>query len=99
MNPLDLITSLKGNDNTELVSNMKDNEDIEKENKQDINNTNIVNSFYTESNEITSSDFEDIEDFKDSIESKNIVLKIIIALVVTAFIIGVVLLIKTLFFK
>ena len=70
--------------------------------KKDLTDTQMINSFYTSSNAIKDKDFEDIqdmEDFQKSIESNNVLLKVVIALIVIIFIVGIGLIIKNVFFS
>jgi len=99
--PLDILSDLKGSGNTEVLDGLKEEfEKTEEEiNKSNITDTQMINSFYTSSNALKQKDFEDIEDFSKSIESNNTFIKILIALVVIVFLIGVLLLIKTIYFS
>lgn len=92
--PLDILSELKGSDNTEVLDGLK--EEVEKNEK--ITDTQMINSFYTSSNALNQKDFEDIEDFSKSIESNNTFVKILIALVMVIFLIGIVLIIKSIYF-
>lgn len=93
--PLDILSELKGSDNTEVLDGLKD----EVEKKASITDTQMINSFYTSSNALKQKDFEDIEDFSKSIESNNTFVKIIIALVVIVFLLGIAILIKSIYFS
>lgn len=107
--PLDILSDLKGSGDTEVLDGLKEEVDKEIENivkeeeqKEKTSNidTKMINSFYTSSNSINTKDFEDLDDdFKDSIESNSIGVKILIALIIIVFLVGVFLLIKTLYFK
>lgn len=94
---LDILSDLKGSDNTEVLEGLKEEIDdkIEKENK----NNELTNSFYTASNAINKKDFEDNDDFSKDIENNNTFLKIVIGLIIVIFVIGVILLIKTIYFS
>lgn len=94
--PLDILSDLKGDDNTEVLEGLK--EEVKKEEKEEFD-TKIINSFYTSSDALKEKDFEDIDDFAKSIESNSIFIKIVIALVVIVFIIGIVLIIKSTYFS
>ena len=83
--PLDILSDLKGSDNTETLDGLK--EEVEK--RENITDTKIINSFYTASNKIKENDFEDIDDFSESIESKGTFIKVLIALIVIAILVGV----------
>lgn len=102
--PLDILSDLKGSDDTEVLSGLKeeiekseDNEKLEK--TSNITDTKMINSFYTSSNALKQKDFEDIEDFSKSIESNNTFIKIVIAIIVIVFLVGVALLVKTIYFS
>ena len=92
---LDILSDLKGNSNTEILEGLKDDIDLQEEKKE----KELDKSFYTSSNKIQDKDYEDIEDFAKDVESNNIALKIIIALILVILVIGVYLLIKTMFFS
>jgi len=94
---LDILSDLKGSDNTETLSGLK--EEAEKiEEKKNITDTQMINSFYTSSNALKNKDFEDIDDFSKSIESNNTFIKVLIAIIALVFIVGAILIIKTIYF-
>lgn len=98
--PLDILSDLKGSEDTEVLDGLK--EEIEKneeEKTSSITDTQMINSFYTSSNALKQKDFEDIEDFSKSIESNNVFIKIVIAIIVIIFLVGVALLVKTIYFS
>lgn len=92
---LDILSDLKGSDNTEVLDGLK--EEIEE--KNNITDTKMINSFYTSSNALKTKDFEDIEDFAKDIDSNNVFIKIIIAIIVLVFLVGVALIVKTIYFS
>jgi len=94
--PLDILSDLKGGEDTEVLEGLK--EEIKQQEKTNITDTQMINSFYTSSNAFKQKDFEDIDDFSESIESNNIFLKIIIAIIVIIFLIGIAILVKTIYF-
>ncbi len=99
---LDILSELKGSDNTEVLEGLKEEVNEVNEIKEDdpvSNDTKMINSFYTSSNAIKEKDFEDIDDFSKSIESNNIFVKVIIAIIVVIFVVGVILLIKSMYFS
>lgn len=101
--PLDILSELKGNDDTEVLQGLKEeiekvDEELEKTQKSNITDTQMINSFYTSSNALKQKDFEDIEDFSKEVESNNIFIKILIAVIIIVFLVGVALLIKTIYF-
>lgn len=102
--PLDILSDLKGSDDTEVLDGLKEEiENTEEDNlvneEKNITDTQMINSFYTSSNALKNKDFEDIDDFSKSIESNNVFIKVIIAIVVIVFLVGVAILIKTLYFS
>ena len=99
---LDILSDLKGDENTEVLDGLKEevkNEEEKDEIKEKNFDTKMINSFYTSSNALKEKDFEDVDDFAKSIESNNVFIKIVIALVVLVFIVGLVLIIKSVFFS
>lgn len=97
--PLNILSELKGNDDTEVLKGLKEEvEKIEEVEKQNITDTQMINSFYTSSNALKQKDFEDIEDFSKEVESNNMFIKILIAIIIIVFLVGVALLIKTIYF-
>lgn len=108
-NPLDMFSDLKGSGNTEVLDGLKEDVDTEiqkivkeeeEKNKTSNFDTKMVNSFYTTSNALKADDFEELDDdFRKSVESNNIIIKILIILIVIVFLIGIGLLIKTLYFS
>lgn len=97
---LDILSDLRGTDNTEVLDGLKE-EVVQKEikEKSNVTDTQMINSFYTSSNALKNKDFEDIDDFQKSVESGNIFIKIIVAIIVLVFIVGVALIIKTIYFS
>ncbi len=102
---LDILSDLKGSGKTETLKGLKEeiekaeNENNNSEEKDPNESTKMINSFYTSSNAIKQKDFEDIEDFTKEIESNNGFIKVIITLIILVFIIGIVILVKTIYFK
>ncbi len=115
---LDLLSDLKGDDNTEVLKGLKEdiNENLEnneiditsKDNTEEIENnkenenlekTKLMDSFYTSSNTLVKKDFEDDTDFAKEINNGNTLIKVVIVIVSIIFAIGLVLLIKVLFFS
>lgn len=102
----DLLDDLKGGEDTEVFSAMKelenelefDKEEYELTGKNDIledktlTSKELEQSFYTTSNSIVNKDFEDIE------EGMNIFLKLLIAIIIIAFLVGIAIVAKSIFF-
>lgn len=100
--PLDILSDLKGSENTEILTGLKEEiekTEVEEQKTSNITDTQMINSFYTSSNALKQKDFEDIEDFSKSIESNNTFIKIVIAIIVIVFLVGVALLVKTIYFS
>jgi hypothetical protein len=104
LDPLDLLSDLKGSDDNTVVvgakdipealnnSNVNNNEvktEIKTEEKSDIDK-----SFYTTSNMFTQSDFDDFNDLKDEVSATKIIIRILIVVVVIAFIVGIIFLLN-----
>ena len=106
---LDILSELKGSGNTEVLDGFKDELDktleqtetkLEEAKEKDLTDTKMINSFYTSSNALKEKDFEDIDDdFKDSIESNNILIKVIIGIIAIVFIVGIVIIVKNFYFS
>ena len=108
---LDILSDLRGSGNTEVLEGLK--EDVDKELEAIVENeedkkvaetsnldTKMINSFYTTSNALNTKDFEELDDdFKKSVESNNIIVKILIALIIIVFLVGIGLLIKAIYFS
>lgn len=93
---LDILTDLKGDDDTEVLEGLK--EEVNEKNKEE--DLDMSNSFYTESNAINKKDLEENDDdFLDEVDSNNTFLKVVIGIIVVIFAIGVILLIKTIYFS
>lgn len=94
--PLDILSDLKGSDNTQVLDGLKEtidkNEIIDK--TADIKKPELENSFYTQSNKISSNDFVE-NDFKDVEEGMSLTIKIILAIVIIAFVVGIALVLKS----
>ena len=106
--PLDMLSELKGNDNTEVLDGLKEevtkSENIEvldvmEDEMKKEQEKKLVNSFYTSSNELKARDFDESDDFSKDIESNNGVIKFVIAIIVIALLVGIGLIIKLLLFS
>lgn len=95
LDPLDILTDLKGDDSNTVVMGAKENDFIsehksEREEPKEEKKDNIDDSFYTNSLSFTQSDFDDFNDLKEDVESTKIVIKILIILVAIAIIAGII---------
>lgn len=111
LDPLDILTDLKGedtntmimgaNDTTEILKNLvaeKNEEKIQEPKKPttiEEKKDKIDNSFYTNSLSFTQSDFDDFNDLKEDVESHKLLLHIIIIVITIAIIIGIVILLNS----
>ena len=87
------MSDLKGSDNTQVLSGIE--EEVKRaETQQLIKNEadSLKNSFYTTSNIFTESDFDDFKDLKDDMKGAKVVIKVLIALIIIAFVIGIIIL-------
>ena len=109
---LDLLSDLKGDENTEVLEGLKENIEennqdesinIQSENnneeEEDLEKTKLMDSFYTSSNSLVKNDFDDEGDFSKEIDNGNVFVKIAIVIISLIFAGGLVLLIKILFFS
>ncbi len=98
LDPLDILSDLRGDDNTSVVAGVNPDseaikkeltaeikEELIKEVKKEVNNLSNSGTF-------TQSDFDDFNDLKEDVESTKIVIKIIVVLVIIAFAVGIILL-------
>ncbi len=108
--PLDILTDLKGSDNTQVLPSLTkeienatkympiSNEKLEEEKIKEVVKEEVSNqidrSFYTTSNMFTQSDFDDFNDLKSDVKASKTLIKILIILIVIALIIGIVVLLN-----
>lgn len=95
IDPLDILSDLKGSDNTLVLDGLKEeveNVIIEKKETE----KKIDDSFYTTSVNFTRSDFDDFDDLKAEVNSHKILIKIVIVLVVVALVVGAIILLNML---
>lgn len=91
INPLDILTDLKGSDNTvvlEGVSKEIQKQEIKETVKEEVKKE-IDKSFYTNSLTFTQSDFDDFNDLKDDMKSTKIVIRVLIVLIIIGFVAGI----------
>lgn len=103
-NPLDLYEDLKSSDKTQTIREVIDKDDeneitketifeeVSKENNDEVKTT-MENSFFTKSTKFNKEDFEDFTDIEDG--KSSIFVKIIILLLIIAFIAGAIILVKS----
>ncbi|MBE6161701.1 MAG: hypothetical protein E7158_05750 [Firmicutes bacterium] len=98
IDPLDILSDLKGGDNTQVLSGIE--EEIKKSETQRLiksEKEDLKNSFYTTSNVFTESDFDDFNDLKNEMKGTRIVIKILITLIVIIFVVGAIILLNNYF--
>lgn len=99
LNPLDILTDLKGSENTVVLDGVK--KEIEKEAIKDTVKEEVKKevdkSFYTNSLSFTQSDFDDFNDLKEDVESNKLFIKILLVVVAIALILGIVILVNSVF--
>lgn len=93
-NPLDIFEDLKGSENTAILNGLQEkNEKI----MEDMEKTaSVDDSFFTKSNSFKEKDFDDFKDVDGNGKSGAIV-KVIIAILVIVFIVGIIILVKSFF--
>jgi len=96
LDPLDILTDLKGDDSNTIVMGAKEElkettkpvpEQQEPEAKKE---KEIDDSFYTNSLSFTQSDFDDFNDLKEEVESNKIITRILIIIIAIALIAGII---------
>lgn len=95
IDPLDILTDLKGNDNTIVLDGLK--EEIEEHGTTLTKEEDkIDDSFYTTSVNFTQSDFDDFNDLKAEVNSHKVLIRVVVALIVVALLAGLIILLKML---
>lgn len=104
LNPLDILSDLKGNDNTVVLDGIKEEPKINAIDKQEIKKAvkeevkkEMDKTFYTNSLSFTKSDFDDFNDLKEDIESNKLLIRILLVIVAIALLIGIFFLINHIF--
>ena len=90
--PLDIFEDLKGDENTAILEGLQ--EKTEKLIQKMEQTTSLDNSFFTKSTTFKDTDFEDFKDLEEK-EGSGIIVKIIVALLIIVFVVGVVILVKS----
>jgi len=90
MDPLDILTELKGSENTVVLDGLKNEipkEEIKETVKEEVKKE-MDKSFYTNSLSFTQSDFDDFNDLKEDVESNKILVRVLLVVIVIALIVG-----------
>lgn len=98
MNPLDILTDLKGNDDTVVLDGIKEeidkkleettNKPIENSLKGDLKRD-IDKTFYTNSVSFSKSDFDDFNDLKEDVETNKVLIRVLVIIITIVFIAGI----------
>ena len=89
MNPLDILTDLKGSDNTVVLDGIKEKVEKEEQKPKENNQKEIDKTFYTNSVSFSKSDFDDFNDLKEDMETNKTLIKVLLIIITIAFIAGV----------
>ena len=99
LDPLDILSDLKGSENTVVLDGID--KEIE---KKELHNTvkeeikkEIDKSFYTNSLSFTQSDFDDFNDLKEDVESNKLIVRVLLVIVAIALVVGMIFLINAVF--
>lgn len=99
IDPLDILSDLKGSENTVVldgISKEVQKQEIKETVKEEVKKE-MDKSFYTNSLSFTQSDFDDFNDLKEDVESNKILVRVLLTIVALALIVGVVFLINSIF--
>lgn len=89
MNPLDILTDLKGSDDTVVLDGIKEEVEKEEQKTQENEKKEIDKTFYTNSVSFSKSDFDDFNDLKEDVETNKILIKVLLIIITIAFIAGI----------
>lgn len=99
LDPLDILSELRGSENTVVLNGVKeslDKEEIKETVKEEVKKE-IDKSFYTNSMSFTQSDFDDFNDLKEDVESNKILIKTLLVIVALALVAGIIFLVNNIF--
>ena len=88
VDPLDILSDLKGSENTIVLEGVKKDE-IKETVKEEVKKE-MDKSFYTNPMSFTQSDFDDFNDLKEDLESNKLLVKVLLGVVVIALIVGII---------
>lgn len=97
LEPLDILTDLKGDDNTVVIEGMKEKieEESLEESSKEVEVLEDKKENLTDSLSFTQSDFDDFNDLKEDVNSNKILVKILFVIVILALVIGVIVVLNT----
>lgn len=99
IDPLDILTDLKGSENTVVLDGLKNEikkNEIKETVKEEVKKE-MDKSFYTNSLSFTQSDFDDFNDLKEDVESNKILVRVLLVVIVIALVVGFVFFINSIF--
>lgn len=89
MDPLDILTDLKGSENTVVLDGIKEQVEKEEQKPKENEKKEIDKTFYTNSVSFSKSDFDDFNDLKEDMETNKTLIKVLLIIITIAFIAGV----------
>lgn len=89
MDPLDILTDLKGSENTVVLDGIKEQVEKEEQKPKENDKKEIDKTFYTNSVSFSKSDFDDFNDLKEDMETNKTLIKVLLIIITIAFIAGV----------
>lgn len=89
MDPLDILTDLKGSENTVVLDGIKEQVEKEEQKPKETEKKEIDKTFYTNSVSFSKSDFDDFNDLKEDMETNKTLIKVLLIIITIAFIAGV----------
>ncbi len=99
LDPLDILSDLKGSENTvvlEGVTKDSEKEELKDTVKEEVKKE-IDKSFYTNSLSFTQSDFDDFNDLKEDVASNKILVRVLLVVMAIALVVGIVFLVNAVF--
>ncbi len=92
VDPLDILTDLKGSENTVVLDGIKD--EVEKKEKDDSKNLEETKkefdkTFFTNSVSFSKSDFDDFNDLKEDMETNKVLIRVLLIIITIALLAGV----------
>lgn len=111
LNPLDILTDLKGDDNTVVLDGIEEEvtkrekeiipaiskEQIKEEKPKNEVKKEIDKTFFTNSVSFSKSDFDDFNDLKENVETNKLLIKVLVIIITIAFIAGILFLANQIF--
>lgn len=101
LEPLDILSDLKGDDNTKVIPPLTEEavkkEEPVKEVSAKKDEKKVDTSFYTTTNMFTQSDFDDFNDLKTDVKKSKVAINILVVLIVVALMVGLVVLLNNFF--